>query len=119
MTEPALAEPALAEAAALLVRARLGGPRLAHLPDALTPTSDRDGYAIQALVTRRLGWAIGGWKAGLGPAGDTSSAPLYAPLLRTSPARFDAADLALFGIEGEIAFRLGRDLPPGDQPHDR
>ena len=119
MNPPPLAEPALADAAALLVAARRDGRRLARLPAAATPAGDADGYAIQARVSRLLGWPIGGWKAGLGRAGDTSAAPLYAPLLRASPARFDPAGLALFGIEGEIAFRLGRPLPPGSRPHDR
>jgi 2-keto-4-pentenoate hydratase len=119
MTGFRLAAPALAQAAALLVAARHDGRRLVRLPDALTPGTDAEGYAIQARVTQALGWPVAGWKAGLGPAGDTSSAPLYAPLVRTAPARFDPAALALFGIEGEIAFRLGRTLPAGERPHDR
>jgi len=55
----------------------------------------------------------------IGPDGETSSAPIYAPLLHASPARLSAAGLSLFGIEGEIAFRLGRALPPRGHPHDR
>ena len=79
MTDFRLAPEALAEAAAALVSVRRGAPRLPHLPDRLRPRSDAEGYAIQAQVTEALGWRIAGWKAGLGPNGDTSSAPLYAP----------------------------------------
>jgi 2-keto-4-pentenoate hydratase len=118
MTDFRLAPEALAEAAAALVSVRRGAPRLPHLPDRLLPRTDAEGYAIQAQVTEALGWRIAGWKAGLGPNGDTSSAPLYAPLLRHSPARFEAGGLSLFGIEGEIAFRLALDLPPRGSPHD-
>jgi 2-keto-4-pentenoate hydratase len=119
MTDRRLRAPAIAEAAAALVAARRAGTRLAGLPASLSPSTDADGYAIQARVTAALGWKILGWKAGLGPNGDTSSAPLYAPLLQDSPARFDSAGISLFGIEGEIAFRLGQALPPQGRPHDR
>jgi 2-keto-4-pentenoate hydratase len=114
-----LTEPALAEAAAALLAVRRGGPRLARLPERLSPSTDEEGYAIQRRVSDALGWAVAGWKAGLGPGGDTSSAPLYAPLVQASPATIEPAGLALFGIEGEIAFRLGRALPPRGRPHDR
>ena len=118
MTDFRLAPAALAEAAAALVAVRRGAARLPQLPDRLRPRTDAEGYAIQAAVTAALGWRVAGWKAGLGPNGDTSSAPLYAPLLRDSPARFEPAGLSLFGIEGEIAFRMGEDLPQRDLPHD-
>ena len=39
-------------------------------------------------------------------------APIFARMIRPSPASYDAGELRLIGIEGEIAFRLGRDLPP-------
>jgi 2-keto-4-pentenoate hydratase len=119
MTLPQLANSGLDEAAALLVAARLRGIPLARLPDEATPGSDADAYAIQDRVGDRLGWTIGGWKAGLGKTGDTSSAPLYAPVIQPSPARLDATGRRIFGIEGEIAFRFARALPAGTMPHDR
>ena len=119
MTDRRLSQAAIAEAGALLLGARREHRRLAGLPTALAPSNDAEGYEVQSAVSAGLGWPIAGWKAGLGPGGDTSSAPLYAPLVRATPARFDPQELALFGIEGEIAFRLGRDLPPGRQQHGR
>src|SRR4051812_27030226 len=118
MTDIRLAPAALAEAAAALVAVRRGSPRLAGLPVRLCPGTDAEGYAIQARVTEALGWPVAGWKAGLGPNGDTSAAPLYAPLLHDSPARFASDGISLFGIEGEIAFRMGKALPLRGRPHD-
>ncbi len=40
-------------------------------------------------------------------------------MIRPSPASYTAAELRLIGIEGEIAFRLGRDLPVRAAPYDR
>ena len=40
-------------------------------------------------------------------------------MIRPSPASYDAGELRLIGIEGEIAFRLGRDHPPREAAYDR
>ena len=46
-------------------------------------------------------------------------APIYARMIRPSPAAYAAGELRLIAIEGEIAFRLGHDLPPRAQPYER
>ena len=38
-------------------------------------------------------------------------APIYAPTIYTSPARFPVAERPQCGVEGEVAFRFRRDLP--------
>jgi 2-keto-4-pentenoate hydratase len=105
--------------AALLVTARQGGGRIAALPPELVPASDAQAYAVQDAVLRRLGGAIAGWKVGAaGPAAEPNCAPLLEALALPSPAHFDPARFPLRGIEGEIAFRLGRGLPPRARPYD-
>ena len=107
------------EAARLLATAR-GGPALAELPSDCRPQSEADAYQIQDAVIRRLGETAGGWKVGVATAAAAGfCAPIYARMIRPSPASYSAAELRLIGIEGEIAFRLGRDLPPRTAAYDR
>lgn len=107
------------EAARLLCLAR-GGEPLAELPADCRPLSDADAYQIQDAVVRRLGETIGGWKIGVETeAAAAFCAPIFARMIRQSPAAYSAAELRLIGIEGELALRLGRDLPPRAAPYDR
>jgi 2-keto-4-pentenoate hydratase len=107
------------EAARLLCGAR-GGEPLAELPAECRPQSDADSYQIQDAVTRQLGEAIGGWKIGVAsPTTSAFCAPIFARMIRPSPAAYTARELRLVGIEGEIALRLGHDLPPRNTPYDR
>src|SRR5271156_7201349 len=96
------------EAARLLCLAR-GGEPLAELPADGRPQSDADAYQIQDAVIRRLGETVGGWKIGVAsPTTAAFCAPIFARMIRPSPAAYAARELRLIGIEGEIAFRLGR-----------
>jgi len=73
---------------------------------------------VQAAVVAALG-AVGGWKVGAsGPTAAPSAAPLLAAAMRTSPARCELPAGASVGIEGELAFRFARALPPRAQPYD-
>jgi 2-keto-4-pentenoate hydratase len=107
------------EAARLLCAARGGTP--AHeLPQVCRPQSDADAYLIQDAVARQLGEAIGGWKVGAAsPNAAAFCAPIYTRMIRQSPASYGAHELRLIGIEAEIAFRLGHDLPPRATAYDR
>ena len=105
------------EAARLLTGAR-GGRPLAELPPDCRPQSEADAYQIQDAVMRRLGETAGGWKIGVATASTAAfCAPIFAGMIRPSPASYKAGELRLIGIEGEIAFRLGRDLPPRAAPY--
>jgi len=107
------------EAARLLTGARSGEP-LAELPSSCRPQSDADAYQIQDAVARRLGVSVGGWKVGAAsPTTAAFCAPIYSRMIRPSPASYSAAELRLIAIEAEIAFRLGRDLPPRSSAYDR
>jgi 2-keto-4-pentenoate hydratase len=105
------------QAAQLLLNVRRGGPRLEALPKALAPQTLADAYAIQFAVLRALRSDIAGWKASLFdgedgacamlPANGVVDAPAYSQVLR--PALLDPPP---YGIEAEVAFRIGQDLPP-------
>ena len=100
-----------------LIEARASGRAIAELPQELVPADDAAAYAVQERVARGLG-RIAGWKVGAASSeAEPSCAPLFAALMAPSPARFAAADFPLGGIEGELAFRFGRDLPPRPRPY--
>jgi 2-keto-4-pentenoate hydratase len=110
----------LAEEAARLLCAARGGTPVHELPADCRPQSDADAYQIQDAVTRQLARAIGGWKVGAASAAMAAfCAPIYTDMIRPSPASYGAAELRLIGIEAEIAFRLGRDLPARAAAYDR
>ena len=108
----------IAAAAQLLLAVRRGvAPRFTALPPTLAPHTLADAYAIQFEVLRELGTSIAGWKATLFDAASGLCAPLAANSVLDAPAfllpsRLPTRNNARFGIEAEIAFRLGEDLPP-------
>ncbi len=101
------------DAADLLLAARHDpAKRLADLPDALRPTEQAAAYAIQHRIMGTLG-AIGGWKVGApGPEAPPICGALPASGVVASPARLTDAPHRMRGIEAEVAFRIGHDLPP-------
>jgi 2-keto-4-pentenoate hydratase len=66
-----------------------------------------------------LGERAGGWKVAVTPQAPPTCAPMFASLMHASPLAIPAAQVALLGVEGEIAVRLGRDLPARAQPYTR
>jgi 2-keto-4-pentenoate hydratase len=113
----------IAEAAALLAAARKEGRRIDRLPEACRPKSTADAHAMQNAVTGLLGDEIRAYKANAPTAGDPNTvglrAPIYAANTRVSPAQFPVAEAPQCGVEGEIAFRFRRDLPPRAAPYTR
>jgi 2-keto-4-pentenoate hydratase len=108
------AEEALAQR---LLAARATGERIAALPAELVPATAAAAYRVQALVAPALG-PIAGWKVGASsPDAEPTCAPLFAATLAQSPARFPARLFPLGGIEAELAFRLGRPLPPSAETY--
>jgi len=108
------------ETAALLLTAwRDPSQKLSSLPAALVPPDAAAAYAVQQAVSAGQG-PIGGWKVGAsGPDAPPTCAPLPAAGIVPSPARLSSTCFVLRGIEAEIAFRMGADLPPRDIPYTR
>jgi 2-keto-4-pentenoate hydratase len=96
-------------AASALLEARRGGVQIP--PPGPAPANVDEVYAIQDRVAATLG-PPDGWKVGARAPTDTPTcAPLLAGHVVPGPARFGAGSMNMLGIEAEVAFRLGRDLP--------
>ncbi len=109
-----------ADTAALLLSAwRDPSQKVITFPTVLAPRDEHAAYAVQRRVSEGLG-AIGGWKVGSpSPTGACNCAPMPATGILPSPGRVTGSATALRGVEAEIAFRLGADLPPRAEPYGR
>ena len=84
-----------------------------------SPSID-DAYAIQEIVTQQLSAEISAWKTSApDPESIPITAPIYSELVYISGAKVPASELFVIGIEGEIAFRIGQDLPRRKNPYSR
>jgi 2-keto-4-pentenoate hydratase len=80
-------------------------------PDFGAPADLAEAAEVQAAVARRLDARVAGWKVGYSPDGVPVAAPIFDRFLRPSGAHFPMRDTANWGVEPEIAVRLGADLP--------
>jgi 2-keto-4-pentenoate hydratase len=80
-------------------------------PPGPTPVSEAEVYVIQDKVAAALG-PVEGWKVGARtPTATPTCAPLLAGHVVPGPASFAAKSMHMLGVEAEVAFRFGRDLP--------
>lgn len=101
----------------ILLDARRTGEKLTALPEGLTPTSLDEVYFVQDAIAEAFG-EIGGWKIGA-PTADAT--PIFAPM----PMEWTGPDNSVLqggrilfrGLEAEIAFLVGEDLPPRKTPY--
>ncbi|MDQ2833795.1 MAG: fumarylacetoacetate hydrolase family protein [Acidobacteriota bacterium] len=109
-------EEKLIDAANLLLNARRTGVPVEELPEALRPETLDEAYFVQDRVAEAYG-TIGGWKVG---ATSPEATPVYGPMPMAWMAS-NGAEMAgvrrLRGLEAEIAFLLGTDLPPRGRPY--
>ncbi|UFN51312.1 fumarylacetoacetate hydrolase family protein [Roseomonas sp. OT10] len=106
-------------AARALIEARRTRAWLAALPEASRPRDAAEAYAIQTLVAEQAG-PVAGWKVGAATAeAEPFAAPLHASTVFFGTEPLRAADYQVIGAEAEIAYRLGRDLPPRATPYSR
>lgn len=103
----------------MLAAARRERQRIGGLPEDVRPQSVAEAHAIQDAVTAALGAEVIAYKANAPAMGDHLRGPIYAADTYASPARFPVIDAPQCGIEGEIAFRFRRDLPPRPEPYTR
>ena len=114
-------KPELHSAAGLLLEARCTGSPLADLPESLQPASLEEAYFVQDAIARALEPdGVKAWKIGA-PAPDAT--PMFGPMISAWIAD-DASLLAeprhrLRGLEAEISFLIGQDLPPRTTPYTR
>jgi 2-keto-4-pentenoate hydratase len=109
----------LYQAADVLLEARRTLQPIDDLPTALRPKTLEEAYYVQDVMLQALG-TVGGWKVG---APTPEATPLYAPMplvgLAASGDSIAKQFRRLRGVEAEIAFRIGRDLPPRSTPYSR
>ena len=110
--------PRTLRAAEILLAVRHGGAPAHGLGDA-APADEAGSWAIQREVLRRLGGRIGGYKCATPAAAPPSAALLDARGVVASPAGWPVPPGGKIGIETEVAFRLGRALPPRGTPYTR
>ena len=112
-------EAQLLEASNLLMDARRNSEPIDDLPEALRPVTLDEAYFIQDQLSSVYG-DVAGWKVGA-PSADAT--PLYAPMphiwLGPWGAPAPHAQQRFLGVEAEVAFILGSDLPPRDTPYTR
>jgi len=105
-------EKQLIDAARMLMDARRTLTPIVDLPVELQPVSVEEAYFVQDRLSLVYG-AVGGWKVG---APTAEATPMFAPM----PLAWIASNGALLrgeshrfrGLEAEIAFLIGEDLPP-------
>jgi 2-keto-4-pentenoate hydratase len=101
----------LGEAVDTLERAWRERALIDGLPAELQPSDAVQAGAIQNLLVDRLG-GHGGWKVGAADAaGDPGCAPLPRGCLLDNGAQIEAACFGFRGIEVEVGFVFGEDLP--------
>jgi 2-keto-4-pentenoate hydratase len=109
----------LHQAAELLLQARRTVQPIDDLPPGMAPRTLEEAYYIQDLMLEAIGKA-GGWKVG---AMTPDGTPFYAPMpvdgFTTSGERIASQYCRLRGVEAEIAFLMGKDLPPRAAPYSR
>ncbi len=104
-------ETELLQAADLLLDARRTGECLSDLPEALRPMDLDEVYFVQDRLAFSYG-AIGGWKIG---APSPEATPMFAPMplawMAASGSTLSGPRWRYRGLEAEIAFLVGQDLP--------
>ena len=112
MSITAAREAALQQTADALLTARRTNAPIDDLPASLAPADDAEAFAVQDIVAAAFG-PRGGWKIGASGAEGT---PFFAPMVEAwmgeNGSLFRGANHRLRGVEAEIAFQMGVDLPP-------
>lgn len=107
---PAARESVLLEATNLLLDARRTGVPMMDLPEGMRPTSLQEAYVVQDAIAKAYD-EIGGWKIG---APSAEATPMFAPMPKVwiVPSGALLRGYRYRGLEAEVAFLLGEDLPP-------
>jgi 2-keto-4-pentenoate hydratase len=112
-------EAQLLETVDTLLRARREGAPIDELPMDLQPTDMTEVYFVQDRIAAAYG-EIGGWKVG---APNPEATPIFAPMplawISAGGSTLTGSQWRYRGLEAEIAFLVGEDLPPRETPYTR
>lgn len=111
----------MADFAQRLLRAHRDHQRWQAIPGD-GPADAAAAYGVQMEVWRALtgGRRPTAWKVGAASAdAEPLAAPMWPAHVAASPTTFARGDFFSLGVEAEIAFRFGRDLPPRLEPYGR
>lgn len=112
-------EQQLIDAANLLLDARRTTTPIDSLPPELEPANVEEAYLVQDMIAVAYG-PIGGWKIG---APTPEASPMFAPMpaawIAASGVTLAGSTRRYRGLEAEIAFLVGQDLPPRVTPYTR
>jgi 2-keto-4-pentenoate hydratase len=119
MSISAVREAQLLEAVNLLLDARRTQAPFADLPEELRPATIEEAYYTQDAMAHAYG-PIGGYKIG---APNAEATPMFAPMpvawIAPGGSLLSGAQWRYRGLEAEIAFQLGHDLPAREVPYTR
>lgn len=106
----------LLQAASICLEARRTGKTIDNLPAELQPQSLQEAYFVQDEMMKGY-LPVGGYKIGGPPTDD----PFYAPMPRGWMAASGSTlkGIRYRGVEAELAFLMGKDLPPRSTPYTR
>jgi 2-keto-4-pentenoate hydratase len=121
-------ESRIQQAARFLCEERQAHRRYGPMPETLAPHTVDEAYAVQAALHSLLAGMLGpvaGYKVGLTTAVMQQRVGLYEPIaggiftesIHPSPHTIRSTDYIHLGIEPEIAFQLGADLPAEMAPY--
>lgn len=112
-------------AARILIEAWQDGRQIGPLPAECRPATLAEAYRLQDAIARELGADVGGWKVGATGMGARKllkargpfAGRIFAGRIFQSGASIPSGAYPLRGLEGEIAFKLGKDLPGRKTPY--
>ena len=121
LTGDAMESKSVEKAVELLVGARISHHRLEMLPQECRPTTIEDSYQVQDSLIKHLGLQVGGWKVGATSAkaqqmlgtNEPFAGRMFKSGILGNTEGLSMATLFAPGVEVEVAFCLGHDLPPG------
>ncbi|MDE1161747.1 MAG: fumarylacetoacetate hydrolase family protein [Acidobacteriaceae bacterium] len=112
-------EAVLLQTTDILLDARRSGRVITDLPADMVPESMEEAYAVQDRIAEAFGM-VGGWKIG---APNAEATPLFGPMpaawISAGGSILDGERWRYRGLEAEIAFLVGQDLPPRETPYTR
>ncbi len=119
MSISAAKEAILLQTADILLTARRTSTPITDLPAELAPANEAEAFAVQDIMGVAFG-PVGGWKIGAaGPEGVPFFAPMPTAWMGENGTTFQGKTHRLRGVEAEIAFHIGNDLPPRSTPYTR